>query len=55
MAGSQRKAPRDKSRIPQNSLFYEKVIPILLIAMAVLTAVFIVVAAGVLLGFVPFR
>jgi hypothetical protein len=30
-------------------------LPALLIGMAVLTAVLIVVAAGVLLGFVPFR
>jgi len=46
---------RNKSRAPENSAFYDKVIPILLITMAVLTVVFIAIAAGVLLGFVPYK
>ena len=50
-----KKISRDKSRAPENSVFYDKIIPILLIAMAVLTVAFIVIAAGVLLGFVPYK
>jgi hypothetical protein len=47
--------PKDKSHIPAGSFFYNKVVPVLLIGMAVLTVAFIVVALGILLGFVPFR
>ena len=50
-----KKISRDKSQAPENSVFYDKIIPILLIAMAVLTVAFIVIAAGVLLGFVPYK
>lgn len=50
-----RKVQQDKSRIPLDSFFYNKVVPILLIVMAVVTAIIILIAAGVLLGFVPFR
>ena len=49
------KVSRDKSHMPANSIFYDKVIPILLIGMAVIMVVCIVIAAGVVLGFVPFR
>ena len=44
---------RRSSRMP-NSVFYEKVVPALLIGMGVVTVVLMVVAAGVLLGFVHF-
>lgn len=50
-----RKLPPDKTRTPAGSVLFERVIPLLLIGMAILTVVFIVIAAGVLLGFVPFR
>lgn len=49
------KPGRDRSRMPANSVFFDKVIPILLIGMAILTAAFILIAAGVLLGVVPYR
>ncbi len=43
-----------KSHAPKDSVFFEKVVPALLIFMGVLMAVLIVVAAGVLLGFIHF-
>ena len=45
---------RQKSHMPENSVFYEKVIPVLLIGMAVFTVVLILFSAGVLLGLVNF-
>ena len=42
------------SRIPSGSLFFEKVVPVVLILMGVLTVALIVFAAGVLLGIVHF-
>jgi len=41
--------------MPTRSVFYEKVIPLLLIGMAIVTVVFILIAVGVLLGFVPYQ
>ncbi len=41
--------------MPEGSVFYEKVVPVLLIGMAVLTVIFVLFAAGILLGFIPFR
>jgi hypothetical protein len=52
---SKPRVPRPKAHIPAQSVFYDKVIPALLIGMALATAIFIVIAAGVLLGFVPFK
>ena len=43
-----------KSHMPDNSLFYEKIVPILMLAMGIITAALILFAAGVLLGFVNF-
>jgi hypothetical protein len=54
MSGAPKPGP-GKSRIPANSVFYNRVIPILLIGMAIATAVFILIAAGVLLGLVPYQ
>jgi uncharacterized membrane protein len=44
----------NKSHIPQNSLFFNKVIPVLLILMTIITISLILFAAGVLLGIVHF-
>ena len=44
-----------RSHIPTNSMFYNKIIPIILIAMAMMMVTFILIAVGVLLGIVPFR
>jgi hypothetical protein len=40
--------------MPKNSLFYDRVVPILLVGMVVVMAVLILLAAGVLLGFISF-
>ncbi len=44
--------PKNKSRAPENSMFFEKIIPALLIFLGVLTAALILFAVGVLLGIV---
>ena len=49
-----RTAVRAKSHMPENSLFFEKAVPILLGLMGMLTAGLILFAAGVLLGIVHF-
>ncbi len=43
------------SRIPEGSRLYGRLLPALIVGLGVLMVVLIVVAAGVLLGFVPFR
>lgn len=43
-----------KSHAPENSVFFEKIIPALLIFMGILTVVLILFAAGVLLGIIRF-
>jgi hypothetical protein len=45
---------REQSHMPKNSVFFEKVVPILLIGMGILTALLVLFAAGVLLGLVYF-
>ena len=47
--------PDGTSRIPSGSVFYRRVLPVFLVVMGVLTLGLILVAAGVLLGFVPWR
>jgi hypothetical protein len=47
--------PRGKSRIPKNSIFYQKVIPIALIIMTVIMAILILMAVGILMDLVPYR
>ena len=42
------------SHIPQNSIFFEKIVPIALITMGILTFGLMIFAAGVLLGLVHF-
>ena len=42
-------------RMPSNSNFYDKVIPVLLVAFGALTLVLILLAAGVLLGIVTWQ
>lgn len=45
---------RSINRMPEGSLFYERIVPILLVVMGVLTASMILFAAGVILGIIPF-
>lgn len=46
---------RGKSHMPEDSVLFERVIPVVLAGMGILTVVLILFAAGVLLGLVPFR
>lgn len=43
-----------KSHMPRNSMLFEKIVPLALILMGVITVGLILFAAGVLLGFVKF-
>ncbi len=43
-----------KSHMPQNSVLFEKIVPIALISMGIVTLGLILFAAGVLLGMVHF-
>jgi hypothetical protein len=48
-------APKtDRSRAPENSMLFEKIIPALLIVMGVITVALILFAAGVLMGIIHF-
>ena len=49
-----RAAQRSASHMPKNSIFYEKVVPILLAVMGLVTVGLILFAAGVLFGLVKF-
>ena len=51
---TRRRSVLSKSHMPKDSLFYEKIVPILLVAMGVITTALILFAAGVLLGIVRF-
>ena len=44
----------NKSRMPENSVLFERIVPAALVFMGVLTVVLILFAAGVLLGIVQF-
>ena len=46
--------PKSKSHIPQNSVLFEKVIPIVLILLGIIMLGLMLFAAGVLLGIVHF-
>jgi hypothetical protein len=48
------KTPRGKSHMPENSFFFEKAVPILLVVLGLVMAGLIVFAGGVLLGFIQF-
>jgi len=45
---------RQPNRMPENSPFFEKIVPSLLIFMAVVTVVLIVIAISVLTGIISF-
>jgi hypothetical protein len=50
---SQGKNAENSKRMPADSTFYNKLVPIILIALAVLMVIVILAAAGILLGLVP--
>ncbi len=39
--------------MPAESAFYDKIVPVILIGLAVLTAILVLAAAGILLGILP--
>jgi hypothetical protein len=43
------------SRIQSDSMLYTRLVPIILGALAVITVALIIVAAGILIGVIPFR
>ena len=45
---------KKQSHIPKGSVLFEKIVPMLLIGMAVLTVLLILVAAGIVLGVIRF-
>jgi hypothetical protein len=45
---------RTASHMPKDSVFFEKIVPALLILMSALTAALVLLAVGVLLGIVRF-
>jgi hypothetical protein len=45
---------KGKSHMPKDSLFFEKIVPISLITMGIITLGLILFAAGVILGIVHF-
>lgn len=49
------RAPRSVSRIPSDSLFYDRIVPILLVVLGIIMFILILFALGVLLGIVPFK
>ena len=48
------KALRQKSHMPQHSVFFERIVPILLVIMGIIMAALVLFAAGVILGIVRF-
>jgi len=45
---------KSKSHMPKDSLFFEKIVPISLITMGIITVGLILFAAGVILGIIQF-
>jgi hypothetical protein len=50
----QSSTPRRSSRMPGNSVFFEKIVPVLLVVMGIVMIGLVVFAAGILLGFIKF-
>ena len=42
-------------RMPERSLFYDRIVPLILIALGIIMGLLIVIAAGVLLGFIHYQ
>ncbi len=53
-AKPERTGTRTASHMPKDSVFFEKIVPMLLILMSALTAALVLLAVGVLLGIVRF-
>jgi hypothetical protein len=48
---TQQKVPKGANKMPDDSVFYDKLVPILLITLGVIMVLLIFIAAGILLGF----
>jgi hypothetical protein len=48
---TRQKVPKDSNKMPDDSIFYDKLVPILLITLGVIMVLLILIAAGILLGF----
>lgn len=51
---SQRSEIRRRAHMPPNSIFFEKLVPVILVILGVICAGLILFAAGVLLGLIQF-
>lgn len=47
---NQRRVPKGANRMPSDSVFYDRLVPIILVALGAVTIGLILVAAGILLG-----
>jgi hypothetical protein len=45
---------KGESRISEGSFLYGKALPVVLVGMVVIMVILILVAAGILIGFIPF-
>lgn len=43
------------ARTPEGSAFYGRILPVVILAMGIITVALILIAAGVLVGLVPFH
>ncbi|MFQ5613096.1 MAG: hypothetical protein ACE5H9_13285 [Anaerolineae bacterium] len=50
---SEKPRPEHPEAIPTDSVFFNKVVPALLVILAVLTGAAIIIAAGILTGIIP--
>lgn len=47
-----RRVPKGANRMPSESVFFDRLVPIILIALGAITVILILVAAGILLGII---
>lgn len=50
-----RRITRGVRRIPQHSIFYERIVPLAMILLGLLMAVIVLFAMGVLIGVIPYK
>ena len=49
---TKRSVPDTANRMPANSMFYDKMVPILLLSLGLITIILIIVAAGIFMGYI---
>ena len=47
-----KKVPAGTNRMPADSVFYDKLVPILLITLGIIMVLIVIIAAGILLGLI---